>query len=321
MPASSTTTAFFGTPAKSGMRTEHESVLVQETIAALDLSGGLTVLDATAGQGGHSEAILRTADVQLIAMDADPDSVAASAERLKSYGSRARIIEANFRDMQSALSTIGVTAIDRALFDLGWNRNQLSSGKGFSFQGDDVLNMSYGTQPTSGFTAAAILNTWSEEAIANVLFGYGGERYARRIAKNVAEARGKIPLQTTGQLVAIIERSVPAFYRHPGRSRSGLGGRAHCATKSFQALRIAVNDELGSLTDGLRAAWAMLNPGGRIAVITFHSLEDGLVKKLFAEFAAAGGTLAHKKPLVPSREEVLRNRAARSAKLRTVIKS
>lgn len=289
----------------------HESVLLRETIDALDLHDGGTVIDATAGMGGHSEAILETAHVRLIALDADPSSVAATKQRLERFGDRVQVIEANFRDLTAVLRGVGVSSVDRVLFDLGWNRNQLSGGKGFSFQLNEPLTMTYGREPVSGFTAAAILNTWSEEAIGNVLYGYGGERYARRIAKNVAEARVDAPIETTAQFVAIIERSVPAGYRH---------GKTHVATKSFQGLRIAVNDELGSTERGLRAAWEMLASKGRISVITFNSLEDRLVKKVFAEFTEAG-MRAHKKPIVPSREEVVRNRAARSAKLRTIIKN
>jgi 16S rRNA (cytosine1402-N4)-methyltransferase len=186
------------------------------------------------------------------------------------------------------------------------------AGKGFSFQADEPLNMSYGADPVSGFTAAAILNTWSEEAIANVLFGYGGERYARRIAKRIAGVRSNTPVATTAQLVELVMSAVPAPYRR---------GKTHAATKTFQALRIAVNDELGSLEKGLRAAWEMLAPQGRIAVITFHSLEDRMVKKLFEAFVAEGGHMAARKPIVPSREECAHNRAARSAKLRVIIKS
>lgn len=313
MPASIKPNMFFSSiPVTPGVNVQHESVLVQESIEALDLHDGQLVVDATAGQGGHSEAILNTAKVQLVAFDADPASVVLAQKRLERFGNKAHVIEANFRNIQTTLQGRGITAIDRALFDLGWNRGQLSGGKGFSFQADEPLNMSYGIEPTSGFTAAAILNTWSEEAISNVLFGYGGERYARRIAKNVVEARTIAPITTTSRLVSIIEKSVPAFYRR---------GKTHVATKSFQALRIAVNDELGSLEKGLRTVWDMLRPGGRIVVITFHSLEDKLVKNLFAEFAASGGLRAHKKPLIPSREEIIRNRAARSAKLRTIIKS
>ena len=295
----------------AGASVQHTSVMVEETLAALDLHDGELVVDATVGQAGHSEAILRSADVRLIALDADPASVAFTLNRLQPFGDRFQAVEANFRDIRSVLERLGTIKIDRAIFDLGWNRSQLSEGKGLSFQADEPLNMSYGAVPVSGFTAAEIINTWSEEAIANVLFGYGGERYARRIAKNVITDREKTSIETTAQFVSIIERSVPAAYRR---------GRTHYATKSFQALRIAVNDELGSLEKGLRGAWEMLVPGGRIAVIAFHSLEDGLVKKIFTEFVQARGERMNKKPITPSREEIITNPAARSAKLRAIIK-
>jgi 16S rRNA (cytosine1402-N4)-methyltransferase len=294
---------------KSG--TKHESVLIDEVLETLDLHDGEIVLDATAGQGGHSEALLHNAKVRLIALDADAAAAAIARQRLQPFGERANVVEANFRDVHAVLKERGIDRVDRALFDLGWNRGQLSQGKGFSFQNDEPLNMSYGQEPVSGFTAADILNTWSEEAVANVLFGYGGEHYARRIARTVAEARLRAPIATTKQFVAIVERSVPAGYRR---------GRVHAATKSFQALRIAVNDEYGSIERGLRGAWEMLGPGGRLAVISFHSGEDRLVKKLFLELAESGGTIMTKKPIMAGRDEILRNPAARSAKLRVILR-
>lgn len=311
MSSSAAIPSLFIAPMKTDISGEHESVLMDEALAVLDLCDGQLVIDATAGRGGHSEAILKSANVRLIALDADRDSVAAVQKRLASYGDRARVIEANFRNLQAVLQAEGVSTIDRAMLDLGWNRAQLRAGKGFSFQTDEPLDMSYGSEPVSGFTAAAILNTWSEEAIANALFGYGGERYARRIAGRIAEVRVHTPFTTTGQLVELVSSVVPAAYRR---------GRTHAATKTFQALRIAVNDELGSLKRGLRAAWEMLAPGGRIAVITFQSLEDRNVKDLFTEFAEAGGHRINRKPIVPSREEMSRNRAARSAKMRVISK-
>ena len=292
----------------SAESTVHKSVMLAETLEALDLHDGQAVVDATVGQGGHSEAMLEAANVRVTALDADVASVEATRTRLSRFGDRAQIIEANFQNIVSVVKE----QPDRVLFDLGWNRNQLASGKGFSFQGNEPLNMSYGAEPLCGFTASEILNSWSEEAIANVLYGYGDERYARRIAKNAVAERAQAPIATTRQFVSIIDKSVPAAYRH---------GRTHFATKSFQALRIAVNDEMGSLEKGLRGAWAILVPNGRIVAITFHSLEDRLVKRLFAEFAKTDGRLANKKPITPTREEIISNPAARSAKLRAIIKS
>ncbi|MGH7141386.1 MAG: 16S rRNA (cytosine(1402)-N(4))-methyltransferase RsmH [Minisyncoccia bacterium] len=289
----------------------HESVLVAETLAALHLRENLLVVDATAGQGGHAEAILKAAAVRLIAFDADPDAVRFTRERLAPFGNRAEVVEANFRNLAEELAKKGVGRIDRAVFDFGWNRTQLAGNRGFSFQTDAPLNMSYGREPASGFTAGEIVNTWSEETLGNVLFGYGNERYARRIARLIVEHRRQHAIESTSALVELVERAVPAAYRR---------GRLHVATKTFQALRMAVNDELGSIERGIRDAWQMLAPGGRIAAITFHSVEDGLVKSLFAACAREGGELVTKKLVVPSREEISRNSAARSAKLRAIIK-
>lgn len=290
----------------------HVSVMTREALDMLALKGGETVLDATAGAGGHSEALLKHAAITLIALDADPEAVARVEARLAHFGERVRVVQANFADLGSVLKEEGVRTIHKALFDLGWNASQLASGRGFSFLHDEPLSMSYGPVPASGFSARDILNTWDENVLADVLFGYGEERYARRIARAIVERRRVEPIETTIELVEIVKDAVPPLYRH---------GRIHPATKTFQALRIAVNDELGALTRGIRAAWEHLAPGGRIAVITFHSIEDRAVKRLFTEFRKEGGTLLTKKPLVASREELAHNPSARSAKMRGIEKN
>ena len=289
----------------------HASVMVDEVLNALDLKKGEFVVDATAGMGGHSEAMLNHAPVQVLALDADPEAVAATTERLKRFGERVHVIQANFGDLGKILKHEKVASINKALFDLGWNMTQLASGRGFSFMRDEPLLMSYGKKPASGFTARELLNTWDEKVLADVFFGYGEERYARRIAKAVVERRALQPIETTLELVEIIRDAVPGSYRH---------GRINPATRTFQALRIATNDELGSIEAGVTAAWEHLAPGGRIAVLSFHSIEDRAVKRLFAKFAKEGGKLVVKKPLVASREEVLRNSPSRSAKLRAIEK-
>jgi 16S rRNA (cytosine1402-N4)-methyltransferase len=291
--------------------TKHQSVMVEEAIKLLDLHDGEVVVDGTFGMGGHSEAILAEAKVRLLALDADTDSIALAKERLGKKAERIEISNANFRDLAHVLKKGGVEKIDKCLLDLGWNRSQLAMGRGFSFLHDEPLNMSYGKKPASGFTAAEILNTWEEKVIADVLFGYGEETYARRIAKAIVERRKIKPFETTIELVEVIRDAVPPRYRH---------GRLHVATKSFQALRIAVNDELGSLEAGIQSAWEHLSEGGRIVVITFHSIEDRKVKRLFAAYAKNGGTLVVKKPLVPSRSEITNNPSARSAKMRALQK-
>jgi 16S rRNA (cytosine1402-N4)-methyltransferase len=292
--------------------TVHVSVMPTEVVQLLEVQGTDTVLDATAGMGGHSELLLEAGAKLVVSLDADPEALAAARLRLSRFGTRTLVIESNFKDAAMALTTAKVTNIDKALFDLGWNSTQLLAGRGFSFMQEEPLNMSYGPVPASGFTASQILNTWSEAVLADVFFGYGEERYARRIAKKIVEARETTPIETTAQLVALIQAAVPAAYRR---------GRIHPATRTFQALRIAVNDELGSIEKGIKGAWSMLNEGGRIAVITFHSIEDRAVKRLFAGFAKEGNKLVVKKPLVPSPEEIKANPRSRSAKLRVIEKT
>ena len=281
--------------------------MVKEVVEALAPKRGDVMVDATYGVGGHSAALKKALPagrqaqkIKLITIDADPASGAQ--------------VTANFGDLSGVLAKhlpAGKQA-DKVLFDLGWNRGQLQSGRGFSFMHDEQLNMSYGHTPRSGFTAAEALNEWSEQALADVFFGYGEERYARRIAKAVVARRALQPFATTLELVEVVRDAVPAAYRR---------GRLHPATKTFQALRIAVNDELGALTHGLKAAWYALSCGGRIAVITFHSIEDRLVKRYFAALAKEGrGTLVYKKPLTPTAAEVAGNPSARSAKLRAIEK-
>lgn len=273
----------------------------QEVLKALSVQNGDVVVDATYGQGGHSGLLKKEAKIKLIALDADP---------------AAGVINANFGDLGRVAGDLGVTEINKALFDLGWNRGQLSSGRGFSFMTDEPLNMSYGKEPRSGFTAQEILNTFTEKALADIFFGYGEERYARRIAAAVVERRKVKPFSTTLEFVEVIKDAVPAAYRR---------GKLHPATRSFQGLRIAVNDELGAIEKGLAAAWDLLSCGGRIAVITFHSIEDRLVKQTFAKWAKEEGkhkaTLLYKKPLAPTAAEVKQNPASRSAKLRAIEKT
>lgn len=279
---------------------KHVSVMPQEVLRALSVQNGEVVVDATFGQGGHSALLKKEAKIKLVSLDADP---------------AAGVINANFGDLEAVAAELGLTEINKALFDLGWNRGQLSAGRGFSFMTDEPLNMSYGETPRSGFTAAEILNSFTEVALADIFFGYGEERYARRIAKAVVARRKEQQFATTMELVEVIKDAVPAAYRR---------GKIHPATRSFQALRIAVNDELGVIEQGLGAAWQLLACGGRIAVITFHSIEDRLVKKIFAKLAKEEGKhtghLLYKKPLIPSAAEVKANPASRSAKLRAIEK-
>lgn len=277
----------------------HVPVMLHEAIAALAPKKGDVVVDATYGRGGHSAALKSAAAITLLSIDADP-------------AAGKGVIEGNFGDLAVLLKSQGIARADKFLFDLGWNSTQLANGKGFSFMRDEPLNMSYGRDPRSGFTAAEALNEWSEKVLADVIFGYGEERYARRIARGIVARREEKPFTTTMELVEVIRDAVPAAYRR---------GRLHPATKTFQALRIAVNDELGALKSGLADAWAHLSCGGRIAVITFHSVEDRAVKQYFAGLVKEGeGMLCTKKPVVASKKEIAANSPSRSAKLRTIEK-
>lgn len=281
-------------------KTTHVSVMTDETVAALAPKKGDLVVDATYGRGGHSAALKAAAKITLLSIDADP-------------AAGKGVVEGNFGDLKDILAAQKIQKVDKVLFDLGWNMTQLSAGRGFSFMYDEPLNMSYGPTPRSGFTAAEILNEWDEKTLADVLFGYGEERYARRIARQVVERREEKAFETTLELVEVVRDAVPAAYRR---------GRLNPATKTFQALRIAVNDELGALEKGLAAAWKALSCDGRIAVITFHSIEDRLVKRAFAALVKEGeGRLVYKKPLAASAAEIKRNPASRSAKLRVIEKT
>src|SRR3989338_5373769 len=296
----------------------HESVLLQKVIEMLAPHDGDTVLDGTVKGGGHSEAILRSARVTLIGLDLDKDALARAQPRLLSAKGKGKVIlrESNFRDFDAVLDDLSIERVDKALFDLGLSSNQLEAGeggtgRGFSFRRDEPLRMTFSTDLNAGLTAADIVNGWEEEDIANVLFGYGEERYARRFAKAIVEYRRKKPIETSGELAFVIEEASPAGYRR---------GKTHPATRSFQDLRIAANDELGNLREMLPKIWQRLSPGGRIAIISFHSLEDRIVKRCFKEFAEGEGILLTKKPIVPDIAEMKENPRARSAKLRVIEK-
>jgi 16S rRNA (cytosine1402-N4)-methyltransferase len=291
----------------------HRSVLLQEAVELLEVKPGDTVVDATLGGAGHSKEILKRlgTDGTLIGFDADIHAIERSKQAIGQSDATVHFIHSNFRHLGAQLRERGIPHIDKALFDLGWSSYQLSGGRGFSFLADEPLSMAYDeTQP---LTAEVIVNTWEESSLADVIYGWGEERYARRIAKAIIEARLAAPIKTSGQLAGIISGAVPAAYRR---------GRIHPATKTFQALRIAVNDELGALEAGLRAAWELLAEGGRISVISFHSIEDRIVKRLFASWEKeGGGARITKKPLTATEQELSGNPRARSAKLRVIEKN
>jgi 16S rRNA (cytosine1402-N4)-methyltransferase len=288
----------------------HIPVLLQEVIGGLDLREGDVVVDGTAGGGGHSEAMLARIGEKgrLITVDQDADAITRVRTRLAPLDSgNVTYVHGNFRDIENILAQHGIAHVDKILVDLGYSSYQLDmSGRGFSFMRNEPLSMQMSVD--SAFSAHDIVNTWSEEAIADVLYGYGEERYARRIARVIVERRRQKSIETTFDLVACIESAVPAVYRR---------GKIHPATRSFQGLRIAVNDELGALRDVLKKGFAVLETGGKFAAISFHSLEDRIVKRFFKEESDKGSVrLVTKRPIVPTREECASNPRARSAKLR-----
>lgn len=293
------------------MEQRHDSVLLAEAVDLLDIQHDDVVVDGTIGGAGHFKALLAGLDGEgtLIGIDADGDAITRAQSAVEDAGSPAttHLVHDNFRNLDNILSTLNVPTISKALFDLGWSSFHLSSGRGFSFKVEEPLLMTYG-EPEAGKTAADLINSATEETLSDIFFTYGEERFSRGIAKAIVAARKRAPILTTTDLVSVVEAGTPSWYQHR---------RLHPATKVFQALRIAVNDELGAVRDGLTAALKNLTPGGRVAVITFHSIEDRIVKGIFRDAAHRGeGVLVTRKPLAPGSSETARNPRARSAKLR-----
>lgn len=297
---------------------QHITVLKQEAIEMLNLNQGSVVVDCTLGSGGHAREIIAHLgkDGVFIGLDADPTAIEALEVEFKDAVPTVYLINENFKELTSILQSLKIDSVDAILADLGWRMEQFdgSSGlpRGFSFNQDEPLHMTFGKPSEYAFTAYDIVNEWNEEDIANVIYGYGQDRFARRIAKAIVEKREEEPIETSKQLGEIVYQAVPGRERHR---------RTHPATKTFQALRIAVNDEFDTLSDLLTDGLATLNPGGRMAIISFHSLEDRIVKETFKTFVRdQSGVLVHKKPLAPTEEELQSNPRSRSAKLRTIEK-
>lgn len=281
----------------------HASVLLREVLEALQPRGGVgfRALDGTVGAGGHAFALLdgSSPDGQLVGLDADPRALDLARARLAPFGDRVTLLQRNF----SELAALELAPMNAILLDLGLSSMQLdASGRGFSFRGDEPLDMRFDPGTTSP-TAAELLNTEPEAELVRVLHEYGEEPRARRVVREIFKRR---PLERTADLVAAVTAAL-------GPAR----GRIHPATRTFQALRIAVNDELGALEAALDASIALLQPAGRIAVISFHSLEDRIVKWRFRGWAEQGlARVLTRRPLQPAEEEVRANPRARSAKLR-----
>ena len=255
----------------------HRSVLLEECMEGLNIRPDGTYIDGTAGGAGHSSVIASRLGEggRLIALDQDETAVAVATERLSVFGERARVVRSNFRELAAVCKMLEIEKIDGLLLDLGVSSYQLDTAeRGFSYQADAPLDMRMDVR--NPLTARTVVNEYSEDAIRRILFEYGEERFSSRIASNIIREREKAPIETTGELVEIIKRSIPAHARDGGH---------HPAKRSFQAIRIEVNAELDVIAPAIRSAVRLINIGGRVAIITFHSLEDRIVKQTFAELA------------------------------------
>jgi len=306
------------------MEFKHISVLYEETIDSLNIKPDGIYVDGTAGGAGHSSGIAqKLKNGRLIALDQDPDAVAVATERLKNYP--AQVIKSNFKDMDKVLKDLEIDKVDGILLDLGVSSYQLDNGdRGFSYHKDAPLDMRMSKE---GPTAAELVNTLDNDSLTKIFRDYGEEKFAYKIANKIIAERQNTPINTTGELADIISAAYPAAARRDG----------HPARKCFQALRIAVNGELDSLATALDKAFDLLNSGGVLSIITFHSLEDRMVKLKFKEYTTGctcppdfpvcvcgkkpKGYLPNRKPIEASGEELKINPRSRSAKLRVIIKN
>ncbi|MDQ5983416.1 MAG: Ribosomal RNA small subunit methyltransferase H [Eubacteriales bacterium SKADARSKE-1] len=306
------------------MKFEHKPVLLKETIEALDIKPDGVYVDGTAGGGGHSEAILtRLTTGKLISIDQDPDAILALKDRLSKY-SNSIIIQENFSNMSDIIKSLSMDAVDGVLLDIGVSSHQLDTpSRGFSYHNDAPLDM---RMSKTGLSAYDVVNKMPEHDIANIINNYGEEKFARSIARYILKYRKEMPIKTTLELAEIVKESVPAKFRREG----------HPARKTFQALRIFVNSELDVLSSGLDSAFGILKSEGRLAVITFHSLEDRIVKKRMNKWCQGcicppdfpvcvcgnkpEAKLINKKAIEPTAEEIEQNKRSRSAKLRVCAK-
>lgn len=295
----------------------HIPVLLEEIKTALALKAGDVYVDGTLGLAGHAKAMYLSADKQatIIGFDKDGESLKKAKAALEEVGAKPILFKTSFASMKQCLTLEQVPKVDAILLDLGVSSPQLdTSGRGFSFRFDEPLLMTMNESVDENtLTAKDLLSSLSVEQIETIIKNYGEERYAKSIARAIVARREVEPIETTFQLVDVIKSAVPSVYRH---------GKIHPATKTFQALRIAVNDELGDLEIGLESAFDLLAPGGKLAVITFHSLEDRIVKHFMKDKVLASlGTLYTKKPVIPDEVEIKNNPRSRSAKLRIIIKN
>jgi 16S rRNA (cytosine1402-N4)-methyltransferase len=303
---------------------EHTTVLLHETVEGLNIKPDGIYVDCTMGGAGHTSLILSklSPEGKLYAFDQDETAIANAKEKLSEYGDRITIIKSNFLHLQEELAKLGVEKVDGVLYDLGVSSPQLDTPeRGFSYHHDAPLDMRM--DQDAQLSAYDVVNTWSFGDLLKIFHRYGEEKFSKQIARKIEAAREKKPIETTGELVEIIKDAIPA----PARRKGG-----HPAKRIFQAIRIAVNDELGVFEKSLQQAIEILNPGGRISVITFHSLEDRICKVTFKKASETPDLppglpiipdeykpilkLVNRKPIIPSEEELEENNRARSAKLR-----
>lgn len=306
----------------------HVPVLLEPVIKLLNVQAGGTYADCTVGGGGHSEAIIRAfgAKGRLIGLDQDPEAIRAAGRRLEFASDRITLVNTNFESLPSVLRDLNVERVDGVLMDLGVSSHQLNEGeRGFSYNQDAPLDMRM--DPRRPVSARDLVNEAPREELTRIIREYGEERWASRIAEFIVRARAQAPVETTGQLVDIIKAAIPAGARREG---------PHPAKRTFQALRIAVNDELAVLKRGLEGAFEVLAPGGRLAAISFHSLEDRIIKQTFHDWTIecrcppdlpvcvcggkARGRLIMRKPVTAATAELEENPRSRSAKLRVIEK-
>jgi len=293
----------------------HTPVLLKEVINILDIKPGDKVLDGTVGGGGYSKEIchLLGEKGRLIGLDQDNSALRRARALISSQG-RIELINENFRNLDKVFSNLDVDRVDKIVFDLGISSDQLDkSQRGFSFQKNEPLLMTLKNKITKNdLTAQEIVNNWDEQNLIDILSGYGEEKFAKKIAASICEARKQKIIKTTFDLVEIIKKAVPEWYQHK---------KIHFATKTFQALRITVNDEIGALKEGLDKGFKHLGKKGKMVIISFHSKEDRIIKRFFKDKEnKQAGILITKKPIIPTREEIKENPRSRSAKLRVIEK-
>jgi len=294
----------------------HIPVLKDESINGLAIKKGDIVVDGTLGGGGHTYEMIKRwgKDIKIIGLDLDIDAKARTLSLIAQIPSDFIFVNSGFQDIAQVLKDLDIKEVDGILLDLGISSFQLEvAGRGFSFLKDEPLLMTMKKNPNEeDLTAKEIVNTWEEESIADIIYGFGEEKYSRKIARKIVEARKEKEIETTFDLVKIIQDAVGGYYK---------GLRIHPATRTFQALRIATNSELSNLENGIEKGFNCLKKGGRMSIISFHSLEDRIVKRAFVKLKEEGkGDVLTKKPIIPNGEEIKENPRSRSAKLRLLIK-